>query len=187
MAFLLWTSMSSLGPSGRSRPKSLAPFRLDLRSAAVNEQFDTGDETGVIRREKQRHLSNFLGFPHASHRDCRHNPRNQVCRLPTRQRRIDRTRTNNVLNSVDRRHRAVTRLHAELSPFVCSQSAAQRRYANCRSGPRLQKVEPVPHPEAFAFEIRRVVARVSKKASKLGMDLSKRNYGVLESRANLIF
>src|SRR5258708_149098 len=81
----------------RVRVSSLPPFRLDLRSAAVNEQFDTRDETGVIRREKQRHLSNFLGFPHASHRDGRHNPRNQVCRLPTRQRRIDRTRTNNVL------------------------------------------------------------------------------------------
>jgi hypothetical protein len=37
-------------------------FRLDLGSAAVNEQFDTRDETG-IGREKQRHLSNFLGFP----------------------------------------------------------------------------------------------------------------------------
>jgi LysR family hca operon transcriptional activator len=30
------------------------------------------------------------------------------------------------------------------------------RYANCRSGPRLQKVEPFSHPEAFAFEIGRV-------------------------------
>src|SRR5467141_4606897 len=96
MAFLLWTSMSSLGPSGRSRPKSLAPFRLDLGSAAVNEQFDTRDETGVIGREKQRHLSNFLGFPHASHGNGGHNPRNHICRLPTRQRRIDWTRTNNV-------------------------------------------------------------------------------------------
>ncbi len=26
--------------------------RLDLGSAAVNEQFDTRDETGVIRRQK---------------------------------------------------------------------------------------------------------------------------------------
>ena len=56
--------------------------RLDLGSAAVNEQLDTCDETGVIRPQKQRHLSNFLGFPHASHRDGGHNPRNHVCRLP---------------------------------------------------------------------------------------------------------
>ena len=35
--------------------------RLDLRSAAVNEQFDTRDETGVIRREKRRHLVKFAG------------------------------------------------------------------------------------------------------------------------------
>src|SRR3981189_31833 len=96
MAFLLWTSMWSLGPSGRSRPKSLSPFRLDLGSAAVNEQFDTRDETGVIRRQKQRNLSNFLGFPHASHRDGGHNPRNHVCRLSTRQRRIERTRADHV-------------------------------------------------------------------------------------------
>ena len=31
-----------------------------------------------------------------------------------------------------------------------------RRLANCRSGLRLQKVERVSHPEAFAFEIGRV-------------------------------
>ena len=96
MAFLLWTSMSLPIPSERSRPKNLQPFRSDLGSAAVNEQFGTRDETGVIRRQKQRHLSNFLGFPHASHRDGGHNPRDHVCRLPTCQRRIDRTRTNNV-------------------------------------------------------------------------------------------
>src|ERR1700675_1890145 len=47
----------------------MASFRLDLGSAAVNEQLDARDETGVIRRQKQRHLRNFLGFPHASHRD----------------------------------------------------------------------------------------------------------------------
>src|SRR6267142_5710056 len=76
--------------------ESLPPFRLDLGSAAINEQFDTCDETRVIRRQKQRRLSNFLGLPHASHRNGGHNPRNHVWRLPTRQWRIDRTRTNNV-------------------------------------------------------------------------------------------
>src|SRR6266851_7747022 len=89
-------AMSSLGPSERSRQKSLPTVRLDLGSAAVNEQFDTRDETGVIRSQKQRNLSNFLGFPHASHWDGGNNPGNHVCRLPTRQRRIDRTRADHV-------------------------------------------------------------------------------------------
>src|SRR3984893_8702157 len=74
----------------------MASFRLDLGSAAVNEHFDTRDETGVIRRQKQRHLSYFPRFPHAPHRDGGHNPRNHVRSLPTYHRRIDRTRTNNV-------------------------------------------------------------------------------------------
>lgn len=43
--------------------------RLDLSSAAVNEQFYAGNETRVIRSQKQRHLSNFLGLSHAAHRD----------------------------------------------------------------------------------------------------------------------
>src|SRR6202140_386002 len=98
----LWThwywivpALNGLGRNSRLEV-IMASFRLDLGSAAVNEQFDTRDETGVIRRQKQRRLGNFLGFPHASHRDGGHNPCNHVCRLPTHQRRIDRTRTNNV-------------------------------------------------------------------------------------------
>src|ERR1700719_2081878 len=51
----------------------MSSFRLDLGSAAVDEQFYTSDETGVIRRQKQRHSRNFLGFPHASHRDRGYN------------------------------------------------------------------------------------------------------------------
>ena len=39
---------SSLGPSEESRQKSLPRFRSDLGSTAVNEQFDTRDETGVM-------------------------------------------------------------------------------------------------------------------------------------------
>src|SRR5258705_12535087 len=93
---LIYKATSSLGPSEAIPLKESPPFRSDLGSAAVYEQFDTRDETGVIRSEKQRHLSNFLRFPHASHRDGGHNPRNHIWRLPTRKRRIDRTRTNNV-------------------------------------------------------------------------------------------
>src|SRR5260370_16329480 len=66
----------------RVRVSSLPPFRLDLGSAAVNEQFDTCYETVVIRSQKQRHLSNFPGVPHVPHRDGGHNPRNHVWRLP---------------------------------------------------------------------------------------------------------
>src|SRR6266481_9307096 len=93
---LIYKATSSLGPSEAIPLKESPPFRSDLGSAAINEQFDTRDETGVIRSQKQRRLSNFLGFPHASHRDGGHNLRNHVCRLPTRQRRFDRTGTNNV-------------------------------------------------------------------------------------------
>jgi hypothetical protein len=42
---------------------SCDPLRLDLGSAAVNEQFDTRDETGVIRRQKQPTLATFSGSP----------------------------------------------------------------------------------------------------------------------------
>jgi len=41
------------GPYRCSSAQGLAT-RLDLRSAAVNEQFDARDETGVIRSQKQR-------------------------------------------------------------------------------------------------------------------------------------
>jgi hypothetical protein len=70
-------------------------FRSDLCSTAVNKKFDTRDETGVIRSQEQPHLCNFIGFPHASHRDRGHNPRN-LWRLPTQHRRINWTRTHNV-------------------------------------------------------------------------------------------
>src|ERR1700722_15298131 len=69
---------------------------LDLGSAAVNEQLDPGDETGVIRSEKQRHVRYFFGLPHAAHRDGGYNPPYHVCRLPADQRGVDRTRTNDV-------------------------------------------------------------------------------------------
>src|SRR5882762_2187315 len=97
MAFLLATAMLSVGSPEQSHQESLpAAFRLDLGSAAVNEQFDTRDEAGVIRRQKQRDLGNFLGFSHPSHRDSGYDPRNHVGGLSIRQRSIDRTRTDNV-------------------------------------------------------------------------------------------
>src|SRR5260370_20201052 len=79
-------------------PHRSAHFLRNATSSLILSQrsFNTRDKTGVIRRQKQSHLINFLGFPHASHGDGGHNPRNHVGRLPTRQRRIDRARTNNV-------------------------------------------------------------------------------------------
>src|SRR5467141_5368998 len=79
-----------------SRCSCLPPFRSNLRSAAVNEHFNTRDETRVIRSQKQRRLCNFIRLPHASHRDGGDNPGNHVWRLPTHHWRIDRTRTNHV-------------------------------------------------------------------------------------------
>ena len=38
-------------------------WRLDLRSAAVNEQFNPRAETGVIPRQKQGHLATSSGSP----------------------------------------------------------------------------------------------------------------------------
>ena len=61
--------------------KQRSGSRSDLPSAAVNEQLDTGDETGVIRRQKERRLGNFIGFPHASHGDGGHDPCNASVRL----------------------------------------------------------------------------------------------------------
>jgi hypothetical protein len=53
--------------------------RSDLASAAINEQFATRDETGIIRGQKQRRLGNFIGFSHTSHRDCGNYPCNRRC------------------------------------------------------------------------------------------------------------
>src|SRR6202030_3176108 len=91
-----------------------------------------------------------------------------------------------VLNSVHGRRRAVTCLCQELSYSVCTQPSSQGRHADCRAGPRLQKVERVSHSKAFAFEIGRVGRScLEEDALKLGMHLRKRDYGVLESGAIL--
>src|SRR3979409_477390 len=70
--------------------------RSDLPSAAINEQFDTSDETGVIRRQKQSHPGNLIGFPHAAHRDGGHNPRNSLRRLSMDSRGVGRTGANDI-------------------------------------------------------------------------------------------
>src|SRR6202171_5386228 len=46
-------------------------------------------------------------------------------------------------------------LRTKLSPFVCDESSPQRRHADYRVGPWLQKVERVYDPQALAFEIGR--------------------------------
>src|SRR6266853_417441 len=65
-------------------------------------------------------------------------------------------RHGSVLNSVDGRRRALTCLRQELSHSVCNEPSSQGRHADCRACPRVQKVERVSHPKAFAFEIGRV-------------------------------
>jgi hypothetical protein len=76
----------------------------------------------------------------------------------------------NFLNNVDPRRRAVTCLRTELSPCVCHEPPSEGRCANCRSGPRLQKVEPISDPQAFAFESGRVGrSRVEEDPLKLSM------------------
>ena len=43
-----------------------------------------------------------------------------------------------------------------LLPSSVTSRPSEGSCANCRSGPRLQKVEPISHSEAFAFETGRV-------------------------------
>ena len=43
--------------------------QLDLRSAAIGEQFDPRDEAGVIRAQKECDLGDLFGLRHAAHWD----------------------------------------------------------------------------------------------------------------------
>src|SRR5580692_3683676 len=95
--------------------KILRP-RSNLSTPAVDEQFNSCDETGIIRSQKQCDLGNFLGLPHASHRNRGNNPRDHVCGLPVRERRVDWTWTNDV------------RADATV-PQICSPGSRER--ANC--------------------------------------------------------
>src|SRR3984893_18828246 len=42
------------------------PSQLDLRRPAVNEQFDSGHEAGIIRSQEECRLCDFLGTPDAA-------------------------------------------------------------------------------------------------------------------------
>jgi hypothetical protein len=46
-------------------------IRLNLRRAAVDEEFDASDKTGVGRREKKRSRRDFFGFAYAAHGNLR--------------------------------------------------------------------------------------------------------------------
>src|SRR6202011_871514 len=83
-------------------------------------------------------------------------------------------RHGSVFDSVNGRRRAVTCLRPELSHSVCNEPSSQGRHADYRAGLRLQKVEQVSHPKAFAFEIGRVGRScLEEDALKLGGQLSK--------------
>src|SRR5712672_3387508 len=60
-----------------------------------------------------------------------------------------------VTDSVDRRRGAIACVRTEFSAIVGDESSFAGRYTDDRSGPRLQKVEPVSNLEALAFETRR--------------------------------
>ena len=44
----------------------------NLRRPAIDEQFDSGDEAGIIRSQKKCRLGNFLWLADPAHRDQRH-------------------------------------------------------------------------------------------------------------------
>ena len=69
----------------------------------------------------------------------------------------------NFLDNVDPRSRAVTCLRTEFSPYVCNEPPSEGRCANCRSGPRLQKVEPAPILKLLLSRLDELVARASNK------------------------
>src|SRR5258707_15013671 len=70
--------------------------QLDLRSAAIGEQFDPRDEAGVIRAQKECDLGDLFGLRHAAHWDGGHDARDGFRRLQRRLRRNDRSRAKNV-------------------------------------------------------------------------------------------
>src|SRR3984893_2149865 len=92
-------------------------------------------------------------FVGGSRSACRHRRLLEAVRNQSQASSRDGTRRHGgVLNRVDGRRSAFTRIRPELSHSVRNEPSPPRRCANCRSGPRLQKVEPVSHLEAFAFE-----------------------------------
>src|SRR6266850_5074385 len=82
---------SSLFPD--SHPELLSSY---LSSAAIGEQLDTGDETGIIGCQEERGPCNFVRLSHATHRNSGHDPRDRIRGLPARQGRLDGARTQDV-------------------------------------------------------------------------------------------
>src|SRR6202040_2875086 len=97
-------------------------------------------------------------------------------------------RHGNDRNSVNARRRAVTCLRTELSHSVCNESSAQGKDADCRSGLRVQKVEQVSYPKAFAFEIGRVGRSCFQKERrvKVADRMERAGRATLEDRVVLI-
>ena len=82
----------------------------------------------------------------------------------TPQHEVDHVVMGRVFNSVDGRRRAVTCLRPELSHSVCNESPSQGKYANCRSGPRLQKSNQSLVLKLLLSRLDELVACVSKKS-----------------------
>jgi LysR family transcriptional regulator, hca operon transcriptional activator len=83
----------------------------------------------------------------------------------------DHVTMGNFPDNVNARTRTVTCLRAELSPCLCNESPSEGRCANCRSGPRLQKVEPVSDPQAFAFKTGRVGRSCVEKTDPITLEM----------------
>ena len=116
----------------------LAALKAISPADLVGETFVTVAHTAPVLRGGHRQLPEAVRSPY--HTSSRDRPRHY----------------GNDRNSVNARRRAVTCLRTEFSQSVRNESPSQGKYADCRSGPRLQKVEQISHPEAFAFEIGRV-------------------------------
>jgi hypothetical protein len=88
-AFSGWWLQNGLAISADQR-------QLNVRSAAIGEQFDPRDEAGVIRAQEECDLGYLFGLRHAAHWDGGHYTRDGLRRLERHLRRNDRSRAKSV-------------------------------------------------------------------------------------------
>src|SRR2546428_13302483 len=86
---------SSLFPDSHLGSRSSFSFAslLDLSSATIDEQFDSGEETGVLGCQEQPAFCNFVRRCHTIRRDSRGNPCDRVRGLSVSQGRLGGTGT----------------------------------------------------------------------------------------------
>jgi hypothetical protein len=69
---------------------------LDLCCTPIDEQFDAGDITAVIRREERDGFRDFVRTSHPPHRHGGYNARHELLVRATGHRCLDRTRADGV-------------------------------------------------------------------------------------------